>query len=74
MQLAVFCSQPSHEPTEPRLAASRHSPQGRSNRDRRGPGRAARQLDGEEHVMFQAFTYQGKFAFKRASGWIGPPK
>ena len=23
--------------------------------------------------MFQAFTYQGKFAFKRASGWIGPP-
>ena len=24
--------------------------------------------------MFQAFTYQGKFAFKRASGWIGPPK
>jgi branched-chain amino acid transport system substrate-binding protein len=23
---------------------------------------------------FQAFTYQGKFAFKRASGWIGPPK
>jgi hypothetical protein len=24
--------------------------------------------------MFQAFTYQGKFQFKRASGWIGPPK
>ena len=24
--------------------------------------------------MFQAFTYQGKFACKRASGWIGPPK
>jgi branched-chain amino acid transport system substrate-binding protein len=24
--------------------------------------------------MFQAFTYQGKFAFKRASGWIGPLK
>jgi branched-chain amino acid transport system substrate-binding protein len=24
--------------------------------------------------MFQAFTYQGKFVFKRASGWIGPPK
>ena len=24
--------------------------------------------------MFQAFTYQGKFAFKRASGWIGPPE
>jgi branched-chain amino acid transport system substrate-binding protein len=23
---------------------------------------------------FQAFTYQGHFAFKRASGWIGPPK
>jgi branched-chain amino acid transport system substrate-binding protein len=22
--------------------------------------------------MFQAFTYQGKFQFKRASGWIGP--
>jgi hypothetical protein len=22
--------------------------------------------------MFQAFTYEGKFAFKRASGWIGP--
>ena len=24
--------------------------------------------------MFQAFTYQGKFVFKRASGWIGPLK
>src|SRR6476619_448012 len=24
--------------------------------------------------MFQAFTYKGKFAFTRASGWIGPPK
>lgn len=24
--------------------------------------------------MFQAFTYQGKFQFRRASGWIGPPK
>ena len=24
--------------------------------------------------MFQAFTYEGKFAFKRASGWIGPPR
>jgi branched-chain amino acid transport system substrate-binding protein len=23
--------------------------------------------------MFQAFTYKGKFAFTRASGWIGPP-
>ena len=22
--------------------------------------------------MFQAFTYEGKFQFKRASGWIGP--
>jgi branched-chain amino acid transport system substrate-binding protein len=22
--------------------------------------------------MFQAFTYEGKFVFKRASGWIGP--
>jgi branched-chain amino acid transport system substrate-binding protein len=24
--------------------------------------------------MFQAFTYKGKFAFTRASGWIGPPQ
>jgi branched-chain amino acid transport system substrate-binding protein len=24
--------------------------------------------------MFQAFTYEGKFVFKRASGWIGPLK
>jgi branched-chain amino acid transport system substrate-binding protein len=24
--------------------------------------------------MFQAFTYEGKFQFKRASGWIGPLK
>jgi branched-chain amino acid transport system substrate-binding protein len=23
---------------------------------------------------FQAFTYQGKFAWKRASGWVGAPK
>jgi branched-chain amino acid transport system substrate-binding protein len=35
-------------------------------KDRKAPGIC--------NDTFQAFTYQGKFAWKRASGWVGPPK
>ena len=41
------------------------SPKLQCGKDKKAPGIC--------NDTFQAFTYQGKFAFKRASGWIGPP-
>ena len=60
--------------TPARILARAKAFKGRSRWARRSSSAARTRRRRGSATTDQAFTYKGKFEFKRAAGWIGPPK